>query len=276
MNTEELLANPAIQGAIIPFVVALIAALLLRNTRSAGLAIALGVLAAVTVTIGWSFESMGSTRKLSILLIAAAVVVAVVPALVTRHLPALELVLAAAAAGGVLWVASGVLRQMENNGPASGFVLTVYALALVLATSGAQRDDAVRATSGALMLGLAAGGVALLGNSVVNALWGIAAGAGAGALLLVQMLRGQAVAPSFTLTLPVGLVAAAITAMAILTGGVRWYVLLPLFAVPWAARFLPRRERPVWLEAVLASLCAFVPAALALALGWYAQSAPAS
>ena len=75
MDFNELLGNPAVQGALVPFVVALIAAGLLRSTRLTGLAVALGVCCTVYLTIGWSFESMSATRKLSILVLVTALLV---------------------------------------------------------------------------------------------------------------------------------------------------------------------------------------------------------
>ena len=158
MEFGELLANPVVQGALAPFLVALIVAAVLRNTRIAGLAIALAILATVTITIGWSFESMGSTRKLSILLLGAAALVLVGGLATEERAPLWELLLAMGVGLGSLWVAWNVIRQMEANGAVAGATVVLYgmALALSLAVAGL---NAVRACAAALMLGLAAGGV---------------------------------------------------------------------------------------------------------------------
>jgi hypothetical protein len=165
----------------------------------------------------------------------------------------------------------GVVRQMESGALLAGVAVVVFVAGLVFSSAAASRDN-VRASAGMLMLGLGAGGFGLLGASAVLALFGIAAGASAGALLLTQMVRGQASPSGWTLVLPASVVAALVPVMASLTGGVRWFLLLPLLAVPWCARLVPTDKFPVWLEALLASALALIPVALALGLGWMMQA----
>ena len=61
---NDLLQNPAIQAGVIPFVVSLIAAAVLSRSRLTGLALVAGFAAVVGLTIGFTFESLTSTRKL--------------------------------------------------------------------------------------------------------------------------------------------------------------------------------------------------------------------
>jgi len=271
MDFNELLGNPAVQGAVVPFVVALIAAWLLRSTRLTGLALALGICCSVYLTIGWSFESMSATRKLSILVLVAALLVLLIEWLQPARRLLLQGVLALLAGLGGLWMTFGVVRQMESGALLAGVAVVVFVAGLVFSSAAASRDN-VRDSAGMLMLGLGAGGFALLGASAVLALFGIAAGVSAGALLLTQMVRGQASPSGWTLVLPASLVAALVPVMATLTGGVRWFLLLPLLAAPWCARLVPTDKFPVWLEALLASALALIPVALALGLGWVMQA----
>jgi hypothetical protein len=271
MDINELLGNPAVQGALVPFVVALIAAGLLRSTRLTGLAVALGVCCTVYLTIGWSFESMSATRKLSILVLVTALLVLLIEWFQPPRRLLLQAVLALLAGLGGLWMTFGVVRQMESGALLAGVAVVVFVAGLVFSSAAASRDN-VRASAGMLMLGLGAGGFGLLGASAVLALFGIAAGASAGALLLTQMVRGQASPSGWTLVLPASVVAALVPVMASLTGGVRWFLLLPLLAVPWCARLVPTDKFPVWLEALLASALALIPVALALGLGWMMQA----
>ncbi len=271
MDFNELLGNPAVQGALVPFVVALIAAGLLRSTRLTGLAVALGVCCTVYLTIGWSFESMSATRKLSILVLVTALLVLLIEWFQPARRLLLQAVLALLAGLGGLWMTFGVVRQMESGALLAGVAVVVFVAGLVFSSAAASRDN-VRASAGMLMLGLGAGGFGLLGASAVLALFGIAAGASAGALLLTQMVRGQASPSGWTLVLPASVVAALVPVMASLTGGVRWFLLLPLLAAPWCARLVPTDKFPVWIEALLASALALIPVALALVLGWVMQA----
>ena len=271
MDFNELLGNPAVQGALVPFVVALIAAGLLRSTRLTGLAVALGVCCTVYLTIGWSFESMSATRKLSILVLVTALLVLLIEWFQPPRRLLLQAVLALLAGLGGLWMTFGVVRQMESGALLAGVAVVVFVAALVFSSAAASRDN-VRASASMLMLGLGAGGFGLLGASAVLALFGIAAAASAGALLLTQMVRGQASPSGWTLVLPASVVAALVPVMASLTGGVRWFLLLPLLAAPWCARLVPTDKFPVWIEALLASALTLIPVALALGLGWVMQA----
>src|SRR6185369_5821652 len=118
----------------------------------------------------------------------------------------------------------------------------------------------VSAAATALVLGLASGALALLGASAQLAQLGIALGAGSGAVLLVQMLRGAPAPLGWTLGLFAQVVAALIGLLAVATGSLPWYCLLPLPLVAWAARLAPGAARPVWQRAILCSLFALVPA----------------
>ncbi len=145
---------------------------------------------------------------------------------------------------------------------------------IVLVASGfAVREDPVRSASAALLLGLGAGVLSLLGASVTLTQVGIAIGAGAGAVLLVQMVTGRRAPAGWTLTLPATVVAGLLGLLSVFTGELRWYYLVPLLAVPWAARLVPAGHGPVWRSAIVTSLAALVPTALAVAVAWMGGAA---
>ena len=63
---------------------------------------------------------------------------------------------------------------------------------------------------------------------------GIAIGASAGAVLLIQMLTGKPAPLGWTLALPANVVAGLVGLLAVFTGALPWYCLLPTLAIPWA------------------------------------------
>lgn len=266
---QELLQHPAVQSAILPFAMALFVAAVLRNTRQLGLAIAAAFLCAVALTMGLGFESLNSVRKLVLVGVGmAAVGVALETA---THKP--RRVILAAVAGVValaaLWVLQRILAQRE----AAAFVLAAVGAAAycVALLAGGERvaHDPVSAAAIALVLGLASAVLALLGASAQLAQLGIALAAGAGAVLLVQMLTGARGPSSWTLGLSAQVIAALLGLLAVLTGSLPWYCLLPLPLVAWAARLAPGRHRPAWQRVVVTLMFAVVPALFAVSLAWF-------
>lgn len=61
---EQLLANPAIQAGVAPFLAALLVSTPLRRTRWMGAAISVGFPVVIALTFGFSFEALTSMRKL--------------------------------------------------------------------------------------------------------------------------------------------------------------------------------------------------------------------
>jgi hypothetical protein len=134
-------------------------------------------------------------------------------------------------------------------------------------------DDGVRASATGLVLGLGMGALAVLGASALLAQAGIAVGASAGATLLVQMLAGKRAPGGWTLVLPAAVVTGLAGLLAVFTGALPWYCLLPTLAAPWATRLVPAGERPVWLTSVLTAVVALIPMLLAVGLAWFTAGA---
>src|SRR6266705_6169758 len=70
---QEMLANPAVQGGLAPFVAALIVAAFLAPFRLGGLAIVAAFATAVYFIDGFTFEPLTATRKIILLGLAAPV-----------------------------------------------------------------------------------------------------------------------------------------------------------------------------------------------------------
>lgn len=270
---DELLANPAVQAGVAPFLAALVVSAALRRSRLLGVAIAVGFAVVVWLTMGFSFESLTSSRKL--VLVGLGAVVAMVVIELARLAPSVPARAALAGAAGisVIWVVSRVLQQQEAAAAIlHGGAAALFLAALVESTHQVS-GDAVRASSTGLVLGLGAGALAVLGASAQMAQLGIAVGAASGATLLVQMIAGRRAPAGWTLALPAVVVAGMACLLAVFTGELPWFSLLPLLAVPWATRLVPAGERPVWLTSFLTCFVAVIPVLLAVGLAWFRAGA---
>lgn len=266
---NDLLHNPAVQAGVAPFVVALVATVMLQRTRLFGLAIGAGFLTVVFLALGFSLESMTSVRKMIVSGVAAALLVLVIEAAKLDAKPVIRAVLAAAAAAAAIWVIWRVLQQLETKGLLVAGAGAVIYMAALVESGNRIGSDSVRSASAALMLGLASGVLALLGASALLAQVGIAVGASAGAVLLVQMLTGKYAPTGWTLALPANVIAGLVGLLAVFTGGLTWYSLIPTLAIPWATWVVPTGKYPVWLTAFLSALAALVPMLLAVAIAWF-------
>ena len=272
---DELLNNPAVQAGVAPFIVALIAAALLRHSRLLGLAIGVSFFTVILLAIGFSFDSLTSVRKM---IVAGTATTLLVPLLELAGVPArvaVRVMLAAASAAITVWVIWRLLQQMEARMAwLAGGAAALYVAALV-ESGNRLGSDAVRSACGALMLGLGSGALALLGASASLAQVGIAIGAGSGATLLIQMLGNQRAPVGWTLALPASVVAGLVGLLAVFTAALPWYCLLPTLATPWATRLVPSAKWPLRLSAVWCAFAALIPMLLAVVLAWFAaRSSP--
>lgn len=273
---NELLNNPAVQAGVAPFLTALIVAALLRRSRLLGLAIGAGFFTVVWLAVGFSFESLTSVRKMILVGAVATLLVLVLELANVQARAVVRAALAAAVAVAALWVSWRLLQQLEARvawlagAAAAGYV------AILVESGNRLGSDPVRAACSALALGLGSGGLALLGASASLAQVGIAIGAGSGAVLLIQMLTSKRVPVGWTLALPANVLAGLVGLLAVFTGVLPWYCLLPTLATPWATRLVPSTRWPLWLTAVLCAVAALVPMMLAVSLAWFAaRSSPA-
>ncbi len=273
---DELLQNPAVQAGVAPFVTALVATGLLMRTRFLGLAQIVGFAALVALAIGFSFESLTSTRKLVLVGLSTFLPVLLLELKDWSMRPVARSAVALLAGLAAVWVVLRLLQQKETTDALlAGAASALYLAALVESTLRVGSDSVRGATNG-LVLGLASGALALLGASALLAQVGIAVGAAAGATLLVQMIAGRRTPAGATLSLPASVVAGLVGLLAVFTGALPWYCLLPTLAIPWATRLVPVGSRPVWLTAFLTAIVAFIPLLLALGLAWFTAGTPST
>jgi hypothetical protein len=266
---NDLLAHPAVQGGVAPFIVALILVLLLQPLRLAGLVVAAAFVTAMYLANGGlQFTPLTALRKVLLVALAAPLVGILVDFAFkpTRLGSAL---LAAAAGAAALWVFWPIIAAKPPHEAwlRGGTVVAAAAVSVGLAQA-SLAGDSIRAGASGLAFGLGVGFAAILGATLTYGIYGTAAGAAAGAFLLPQMIRGNKVFAGATYTLPATLIPALVGGGAVLLAELQWYCLALLALVPLAVR-LPGPERaPVWLQAVVFSLYGFVVAGIACWLAW--------
>ena len=270
---EELLAHPAFQAALAPFLAALAVAALLRQTRLPGLAVVAAFAVVIALTVGFSLEPLTAMRKLILVGLGTAVLVLLIELSGIKPTLAVRIVLAAVAAAAAVWVLWRVLLQLD----AAKALLygTGAATYLAVGLDGAVRvgGEGNRGAVTALVSGLVAGALSVLGASAILGQVGIAVAAGAGAVLLVQLLARNAAPPAWTVAVPATLISGVVGLLAVFTGSLPWFALVPVLGIPWATRLATEDRHSKWRAAALAALAACVPGAIAVTLAWFTAGA---
>ncbi len=271
---QELLHHPAVLGGLVPFGVALLAAMLLKPLRLSGLAVILGFVAMVYLDHGFSleFSSLKTVHKIVWLGVAAATIA--IP-LALFNAGWVRPLLAAAGGAYALWVFQHILQQQSlTHVFLWGAGIALYAGWLVFWMD-KLHDQPVRAASAALALGLGTGLAVLFGGYASLGLYGVALGAAAGAYMLIQMITNSRLSCGYTLTLPLSLIAGLSGSYGVLSVETPWYALVALAAIPLAAKLIPVSEKAaLWLQSILLSSATLACAAGAVFLTWRVAGAP--
>lgn len=265
---HELMQNPAVQAGILPFITALVLALVLSRLGWywAGLAVIAGFIATVYVVVGFQFQPWTSTRKIIALGLAAAglgLLLDIYP-WSRRWLPVLLFVLAGAAA---LWLGWPVLKRSE------GIALWTLGIGSVLfsgwttATMESLRSKPAQACSAAVASGFGSGGVVLLGASALLGELGMALGAAAGALWLLVAATRRVRLGSVAM-LPAGLLCGLIGIGGHVYAKVPWHSLVLLALVPVCVRVPLSSQWPRWILLFVPIILASFPAVIAVWLVW--------
>lgn len=268
---EELLSNPAVQGGLAPFVLALIATELFRRVRLSGLAIIAGFAVTVYLVSGFAFEPLTAARKIVLLGLLSAVLA--LP-LMWFNPRGMRVLLALAGGAAAVWVALRILNQQEMTPMLLwGAGCALYVGWLVFWMDGLHAAP-VRAASAGVGLGLGTGVAALFGASALLGQYGLALGAAAGAYLLMQMISSKPLPCGRAFTLPLSLIAGLTGCLAVLTAQLPWHVLPVLAAIPLAAKIPLPAKQGLWIQSVLLSLVTLLCAAGAVYLTWRVTGAP--
>lgn len=265
---EELLAHPAVQAGVAPFIAGLIVTVALCRLRLGGLAIVAAFFTAAYLAAGITFTPLTATRKVFLAALIAPIA-GMVFDYATRRARAAIAVLAIVAAVVVLWAFWPLLAQ-KQTGEAwrLGMGMAVAVAFMVAFAQLTLASDGIRAGAAALGLGLGVGIASIFAASATYGTYGIALAAGAGAFLLLQMVTGRKSTAGATLTFPATLISGLLAAGAVMLAKLPLQSMLVLSLVPVAARLPVPARSPVWLQAVLLSCYALAVAALACALAW--------
>ncbi len=270
---HELLHHPAVLGGLVPFGAALLAAVLLKPLRLSGLAVILGFAATVYLDNGFSlnFSSLTTVQKI-VWLGAAAAAIAIPLGFFNTAL--MRPILAAAGGASVLWIAQRILQQQQlAHMFLWGAGIALYAGWLVYWMD-KLHDQPARAGSAGLALGLGTGLAVLFGGYASLGMYGTALGAAAGAYLLIQVITNSPLPCGVAFTLPLSLVAGLAGSYGVLSVQLPWYALLPLAAIPLAARIPVSEKSALWLQSGLLSVATLACTAGAVYLTWRVAGAP--
>ena len=270
MPVNDLLNNPAVQAAAVPFIIALLLAYAMAGTRYLAVAVVSGLVAVLALTIGFSLEPFTAVKKLILATFGATAIALALEATGIGARRAATTAVALAAGLAAVWAVMRVLQQMEAPG---AWAMGLAAFAFTLATTGgaiaAGATSSLRAAVIGACLGWGSGVLALLGASALLAQLGLALGTASAAVALVQMSRGRDAPLGWTVAVPVAVAAPLIGVLASAAGELPWYCLIPLPLAPLAARLMPTGAlRRPWQHAFATGFATLVPVAGAVGLAW--------
>jgi hypothetical protein len=267
---QEMLNHPAVQGGLAPFAAGLVIAALFAPVRLAGLAAIAGLFVTVWLVGALAFVPLTASRKILLVSLVAAVVGVCVD-LAFKPTRASAPVLGVLFGAAAVWVFWSVLSQkpmselLVRGGGVAVFVAWTVAIFNTLG------GRPVRAGAAGLGLGLGVGVTAVLAASASFGQYGMAAGAACGGFMLVAMTRRGRLSAGATLTLSAGVALSLVASGAMMLAELPWLALPVLALVPLAVLVpLPSRW-PAWVEALLASVLAGIPAAAACYLVWHSS-----
>lgn len=270
---SELLSNPLVQSAVLPFGLGLVVALLLRphGWYWAGLSAVAGFTATAYLLTDLQLFPLRSDRKILLLGAVALMLGALLDVLPWRRMVKGLVVLGAAGSAlWLLWPRFRFLEGLEFWGLAVAG--TLYVVWLSVSTLGL-RDQALKADAMLLALALGTGLSALLGATALYGQLGSAIAAAVGARLLLHLL-GKPVAAGYLMLLPMVLVCALLGLGAVAYATLPWFSLAALALVPLLIRVPLPAGLPRVVNMMLLVMLALLPAALAVFLTWQESGAP--
>jgi hypothetical protein len=268
-----LLNHPAVQGGAAPLVIALVVAAIFARTRFAWIAILAAYATMVALTTGFVFSPLTAGRKTILVGLIAPIF-----GLVLDMLPRASRIVVTAtsiAAGTVaIWIFMSILHQREGLAEVTMGAGIALFVAILVGLTLRLRNDGLRAGAAGLGLGLATGIAGLLSASIGYLLAGVSIAAGAGALLLTQLLLSRKLAVGFLGTLTFGLLTALFALGSVLLAQLHWFVLPLLLLVPLAVTLRAPEKAPLIVRAAVLAAYALIAAAVPILAAWFAPRGP--
>ncbi len=269
ISVQQWLDHPAVQSGIIPFMVALLVAELLRRVRLSGLAIVAGYAATVYIISDFSFSPLTSNRKI-ILLCAVSTLIAI-PFI---NLRGMRLMLAIAGGVAAIWTVQRILQQQElQNMLLWGAGCAAYVGWLIYWMDTLQQSP-IRAASAGMALGFGTGIATLIGASAFLGQLGLALGSAASAYLVIMSLTNRPLPAGRSLTLPLSLIVGLLGCVGVLASQLPWYSLPVLALIPIMTQLPVSEKYAVWLQSTLFTVATLSCAAVAVYLSWRVNGMP--
>lgn len=268
---NDLLANPAVQAGVVPFIIAFVlAAILSRSGEWNGLGILAGFIMVVLLTTGIQFEPLTSTRKIVLLTLVASVIAGTMVILKPdfKRYRGLFFIVGFVA---MLWVLWPYLKRQEIfDAIIAGGGLGIFVAWCYVTFLSQKNISSLASTASISAAGFGVGGAVLLGASALLGQMGIAIGSSAFGILMASIVTKRTGHASYFATgvagLSLGLIAGAATVYAKLP----WYALLPFMTIPILARIGLTNDQSPSLKALIWFGICMVPASLAIFLSWNA------
>jgi len=270
---EELLANPAIQGGVAPFVVAFIIALIfLRVNLIAGLVVVAGFSTVIFLTTGFSFSPLSSARKITLLVLLVPVI-GILLQLSGKFSDSIIKACYGLTALAIVWLMWPVLNRnpLEELIPVLSYM--IYAAWMMAIFMKMSELPAHTAGTAATAVGIAIGGCAVIGASGLYGQLGMSLGAASGAFLLLQLISRRTEDAGLTFTMSSGIIAALLLPASIVYSKVPW-IIMPLVAlIPLMAMYSFIDEDSVWKNTISLFATMAIPIGLALYITWQTAGA---
>jgi len=218
----------------------------------------------VLLTMGFSFSSMTSTRKLT-LIVFLAPVLAFIFQLGNKYLDGLIKIACVLIAASLLWILWPVL--IRGSVDELFFPVLSYVIYSVWMTAMFMRMaelPAVTAGTSALASGIAIGGSAVIGASALLGQMGIAMAVAGGAFLLVQLLFRSEEFAGLPFTLTSGFMAALLLPVAVVYAKVPWLVLPVVALIPLISLYPFVDDDRLWRNTMALSVGLAFPIGLAI------------
>lgn len=270
---DNLLTNPLVQSAVVPFIVSLVAAVVLRphGWYWAGGAALAGVAAAIYLITDFQLFPLRADRKIVLMGCGAVVLGLLLDVARWRRLaPALLFVAGAASAVWLLWPRLGAFDEWPIwllAAAGSGYVGWLVAASVGL------KDRPIQADSLIFALALGTGLTALLGATALYGQLASAVAAATGARLLLQLF-GRPVAAGAVMVVPLVVVTALLGIGALAYSRLPWYALALLVLVPLFVRLPISTRWPLPVQLLVCVVVAVIPAVAAIYLTWRDLGAP--
>jgi hypothetical protein len=260
--------HPLFQGAIAPFIVALVVGFALSGTRFAWVSVILAYATMTALDTGFSLIPPTVARK-TMLLGLLSPLVGVVADTFPRWSGRVAAVLVAAFGLLSVWVVRTALENRAGgDAVVAGVGIAAFVAALIAATL-RLKDDGLRCGAAGAGLGFATGVAGILSASISYSMAGLSIGVGCGAVLIVQTVRRRPLPAGFVGALPIGLLSALIAAGTQQLALLPWYALPLLLLVPAAASLPVPAGAPLTRAAVLLGY-ALAAAATPIGAAWHA------